>query len=205
MTTLEISYSIVITYFSPTLRQLFTSLHSIPMPTCNLWIDQPPGNLSKHYTMSERIVNTQYNLHHTTHVRTQSAPSSPEAMAKGKDTPAKTSHLYSDIIKAKDLAPSSTTEVSPGSRKFSSEYPDGQRSLVAIIAGALAAIHDSNTPTMKGLPDTPGSALTSVWWVRRIRLPFQGLRFYGLFTNIIIDALPHKLGVMSFAPLVTMA
>ena len=72
-------------------------------------------------------------------------------------------HLYSDVVKAKDLAPSCASDVSPDSRNFSLEYPDGQRSSEAIVAGTLAAIHDSDTPTMKGLPDTLGSVLTSVY------------------------------------------
>jgi len=110
--------------------------------------------------MSERIVNTCYNLHCTVHLRARSAPSSPEAAAKGKDTPADASHLYSDITKAKDSAPSHASNVSPGLRMILLEYPDGQRSSEAIIAGELAAIHSSDTPTVKGLP---GSALTSVY------------------------------------------
>ncbi|KIM60767.1 hypothetical protein SCLCIDRAFT_26307 [Scleroderma citrinum Foug A] len=107
--------------------------------------------------MSERIVNTCYNLRHTVHVRARSAPSSPEAAAKGNDTPIEANRLYSDVVKAKDLAPSCVSDVSPDSRNFSSEYPDGQRSSEAIIiAGKLAAIHSS----VKGLP---GSTLTSVY------------------------------------------
>ena len=91
------------------------------------------------------------------HVHARSAPSSPEAAAKGNDTPIEANHLYSDVMKAKDSAPSRVSNVSPDSRNFSSEYPDGQRSSEAIIiAGELAAIRSS----IKGLP---GSALTSVY------------------------------------------
>ena len=110
--------------------------------------------------MSERIVNTRYNLCCTAHVRARSAPSSPEAVAKGKDTPANASRLYSNVIKAKDLVPSRASNVCPGSRKTSLEYPNGQRSSEAVIARELAAVYNSDTPTVKGIP---GSALTSVY------------------------------------------
>jgi len=113
--------------------------------------------------MSERIVNTRYNLRRTAHVRARSAPSSPEAMAKGKDTPTDMSRLYSDIVKAKDLAPSRMPEVPTGLRNSSLEYTDGLRSSEAIIAGELTAVRKSSTLTVKGLPGTPGSALTSVY------------------------------------------
>jgi len=110
--------------------------------------------------MSERIVNTRYNLRRTAHVRARSAPSSPEAVAKGKDTPADVSRLYSDIVKAKDSVPSRASDECPGLRKTSPEYPDGQRSSEAIIARELATVRNSDTPTVKGIP---GSALTSVY------------------------------------------
>jgi len=110
--------------------------------------------------MSERIINTCYNLCRTAHVCTRSAPSSPEAVAKGKDTPTNASRLYSDIVRAKDLVPSRVSNVCPGSRKTSLEYPDGQRSSEAVIARELAAVRNSDTPTVKGIP---GSALTSVY------------------------------------------
>ena len=63
--------------------------------------------------MSERIVNTHYNLRHAVHVHAKSAPSSPEAEAKGKDTPVEVNRLYSNVIKAKDSAPSCASDVSP--------------------------------------------------------------------------------------------
>ena len=124
--------------------------------------------MSKHYTMSERTINTRYNLHCTTHAHERSAPSSPEAVAKGNDTPADASCLYSDIIKVKDSAPSCMPDVSPGSRKFLSVYPNGHQSSEAIIAGELTAVcksstltamHESSTLTGKGIPGT----LTSVY------------------------------------------
>jgi len=108
--------------------------------------------------MSERIINTRYNLRRTAHVRARSAPSSPEAMAKGKDTPAEATRLYSKVVK--DVTSSRASNVSPGLRMTSPEYPDRQRSSEAIVAGELTAIHESGTPTVKGLP---GSALTSVY------------------------------------------
>jgi len=110
--------------------------------------------------MSERIINTRYNLRRTAHVHVRSAPSSPEAAANGKDTPAEATRLYSEVVKAKDVAPSCASDVSPGLRMPSPEYPDGQRSSEAIVAGELTAVRESGTPTVKGLP---GSALTSVY------------------------------------------
>jgi len=113
--------------------------------------------------MSERTSNTRYNLRCTVHARARSAPPSPEAVAEGKDTLADTSRLYSDVVKANDLAPGRVSDVSPDLRNISSEYPDGQRSSEAIIAGELTAICTSDTLTVKGLPGTPGSNLTSVY------------------------------------------
>jgi len=113
--------------------------------------------------MSERTSNTHYNLRRTVHARARSAPPSPEAVAEGKDTLADTSRLYSDVVKANDSAPGRVSDVLPNLRNISSEYPDGQRSLEAIIAGELTAVRNSDTPTVKGLPGTPGSNLTSVY------------------------------------------
>ena len=159
---MRLATSLVVTYFSPTPRQLPTSLYFLyPHLLAAPRIDQPLGNPSKHLTMSERIVNTRYNLRRTAHVRARSAPSSPEAMAKGKDTPTDASRLYSDVIKAKDSAPSRASDVCPGSRKTSPEYPDGQRSSEAVIAKELATVRNSDTATVKGIP---GSALTSVYF-----------------------------------------
>jgi len=113
--------------------------------------------------MSERTSNTRYNLRRTVHACARSAPPSPEAVAEGKDTLADTSRLYSDIVKANDSAPGRVSNVLPDLRNILSEYPDGQRSSEAIIAGELTAVRNSDTPTVKGLPGTPGSNLTSVY------------------------------------------
>lgn len=74
----------------------------------------------------------------------RSAPSSPEAAAKGKDTPADASRLYSDVVKAKDSAPSRASDACPGSRKTSPEYPDGQRSSEA--GSALTSVYSTPAP-----------------------------------------------------------
>ena len=81
-------------------------------------------------------------------------------MAKGSDTPIEVNCLYSDVMKVKDLVPSHVSNVSPDLRNFSLEYPDGQRSLEAVIAKQLQeVVADRNTSTMKGLP---GSAFVEV-------------------------------------------
>ena len=81
-------------------------------------------------------------------------------MAKGKDTPAEATRLYSEVVKAKDVTSSCASDISPGLRMTSPEYPDGQRSSEAIVAGELTAVRESGTPTAKGLP---GSTLTSIY------------------------------------------
>jgi len=81
-------------------------------------------------------------------------------MAKGKDTPAEATRLYSEVVKAKDVTSSRASDVSPSLRMTSPEYLDGQRSSEAIVAGELTAVRKSGTPTAKGLP---GSALTSIY------------------------------------------
>ena len=58
---------------------------------------------------------------------------------------------------------SCVSNVSPDLRNISLEYPNGQRSSEAIIAGKLTAVCNSDTLTVKGLPGTPGSNLTSVY------------------------------------------
>ena len=108
--------------------------------------------------MSERIVNTCYNLCRAAHIHARSAPSSPEAAAKGNDTPIELTQLYSEIVKKGSAL---SHETSPDSRTFLLEYPSDQRSSEAVIAKQLQeVVADHDTSTMKGLP---GSALTSVY------------------------------------------
>jgi len=62
---------------------------------------------------------------------------------------------------------SCVSDISPGLRMTSPEYPDGQRSSEAIVAGELTAVCESGTPTVKGLP---GSALTSIYSTCQVRV-----------------------------------
>ena len=117
--------------------------------------------------MSERIVNTHYNLCRTVHVHARSAPSSPEAVAKGNDTPVEPTWLYSEIVK-RGLVPSRKT--SPSLSTVSSDYPGDQRLSEAVIAKQLQeVVVDRDTSTVKGLP---GSALTSVY--STLHVPEEG-------------------------------